>query len=190
MNPASDSQHPLKTLETPHAGQAASVRFFESRLSKLLYVITRWVLGGVFLVSGILKLSDPWQFSHIIEAYGLIIPQLVFPVAVGLPVLEVVAGLGLVLDVRYALAVISGLLLFFIIMLGYGWSLGLDIDCGCFGSADPAGKVFHSLRPALYRDLVLLAGAGFLYYWRHQAGFSPKPLCRCLSAQIEEDLSK
>ena len=190
MNSIPDSQHPRKPLEPQHADQVGPVRFLESRLSKPLYVITRCLLGGVFLVSGILKLSAPWQFARIIEAYGLIIPQLIFPAAVGLSVLEIVAGLGLVLDVRYALAVIAGLLIFFIIILGYGWFLGLGVDCGCFGSEDPAGKAFHSLKPALYRDLVLLAGAGFLYYWRHQTGFSPKPLCHCFSAQIEEDLSK
>jgi uncharacterized membrane protein YphA (DoxX/SURF4 family) len=159
------------------AAQASTCCHFGSRLSTLLYVIVRWTLGGVFFFSGVLKLSDPQQFGHIIEAYGLISPQFVVPAAIGLSLLEAIAGLGLVLDVQYVLTVITGLLILFIIILGYGLFLGLDVDCGCFGSDDTVGKAFHNLRPALYRDLAMLSGVGFLYVWRHKTGFSPKTLC-------------
>lgn len=153
----------------------------DSRLTRLLYTLIRWLLGGVFLVSGVIKLSQPQQFAHIIEAYGLISPELVFPAGLGLSMLEVIAGLALMLDLRYALTVITSLLLFFIIILGYGLALGLNIDCGCFGSENPEGKAFHGLDSALYRDLAMLAGVGFLYFQRYKNGFNPKPIYQTFS---------
>jgi hypothetical protein len=84
-------------------------------------------------------------------------------IAIGLPVLEILAAIGLLFDVRGSLATITGLLILFLAVLGYGVWLGLDIDCGCFGQGDPE---VEGLRPALYRDLVMLAGVAYLYLWR------------------------
>ena len=93
----------------------------------------RIVLAIVFLSSGLSKLIDPTSFSVIIEAYGLIPESWVMPVAIALPLLEVVGSLGLLLDIRGSLATISGMLVLFLVILGYGVWMGLDIDCGCFG---------------------------------------------------------
>jgi len=181
MNTPSDTssiQDFANPLNQKSAVRDGAGNHWGSRLSSLLYTLIRWLLGSIFLVSGVSKLSDLQQFAHIIEAYGLISPELVFPAGLGLSLLEVLAGLGLVLDVRYALTTITGQLILFIFILGYGLALGLDVDCGCFGSDDPEGNAFHSLRPALYRDLAMLAGVGFLYFQRYKAGFSPK---HCIS---------
>ena len=95
------------------------------------------------------------------------------PVAVGLPVLEVIAGIGLLLDVRGSLALITGLLVLFMVVLGYGIWMGLDVDCGCFGPKDPEAEAFHSLRPALYRDFVMITGVVYLYFWRRYQSIKP-----------------
>ncbi len=88
------------------------------------------------------------------------------PIAIGLPILEILAAIGLLFDVRGSLAVVAGLLVLFLAILGYGVWLGLDIDCGCFGPGDPEGEAYKGLRPALYRDLVMLTGVAYLYVWR------------------------
>ena len=88
------------------------------------------------------------------------------PIALFLPALEIIAAVGLIFNIRGSLAVVTGLLTLFILILGYGIWLGLDIDCGCFGPQDPEWRAYNGLRPALYRDLAMMASIFFLYFWR------------------------
>jgi uncharacterized membrane protein len=126
----------------------------------------RTILSAIFLWAGVVKLLAPDSFAIILEAFHLLPDAWIKPVAIGLPVLEILAAIGLLFDVRGGLAAISGLLVLFLAILGYGVWLGLDIDCGCFGPGDPEGEAYKGLRPALYRDLVMLAGVMYLYVWR------------------------
>ena len=95
------------------------------------------------------------------------------PLAVFLPLLEMIFGLGLLLDIKGSLAGITGLLMLFTAILGYGIRLGLDVDCGCFGPQDLESRAYHSLRPALYRDFAMIAGVIFLYLWRQYHSIKP-----------------
>ncbi|MFO7716841.1 MauE/DoxX family redox-associated membrane protein [Desulfosarcina sp.] len=131
-----------------------------------MYRLLRWFLGGLFIYSGATKLLTPQLFAVLIEAYGIVPEGLLMPVAVILPALEVLAGVGLLFDIHGSLAVVAGLLLLFVAILGYGIWMGLDVDCGCFGPGDPEAEAFHGLRPAFYRDMVMLAAVVFLYGWR------------------------
>lgn len=130
------------------------------------YRIVRWGLSITFLYAGITKLMDPDAFAIIIDAYGLLPGNLIMPVAILLPGLEVIAAMGLIFDVRGCLSVITGLLILFLGILGYGIWMGLDIDCGCFAPEDPEYRAYGGLRMAFYRDLVMAAGVVYLYMWR------------------------
>ena len=134
--------------------------------------MVRISLAGVFIWSGGSKLLDPSSFALIIEAYGLVPEGWVMPSAITLPSLELIAGLGLLGNVRGSLEIVGGLLLLFMGVLGYGVLLGLDVDCGCFGPGDPEAAAYHGLRPALYRDFLMAAGVVYLYLWRYR--YSPK----------------
>ncbi len=138
-----------------------------------LYRLCRWTLGFIFIYAGGIKLLEPEIFAVLIEAYGIVPEGLLMPVAIGLPLLEVIAGSGLLFDIRGSLALITGLLLLFIVVLGYGIWMGLDVDCGCFGSEDPEAEAFHGLRLSLFRDLAMLAGVIFIYGWRHYRAIRP-----------------
>ncbi len=138
-----------------------------------LYAALRWALGIVFVYSGATKLLTPGQFAVLIDAYGLVPELLLLPVALTLAAMEVVAGAGLLVDLRGSLGVIAGLLLLFVVILGYGISLGLDVDCGCFGPEDPEAEAFHGLRQAAVRDLIMLAVVGGLYAWRRLGRVRP-----------------
>ena len=70
------------------------------------------------------------------------------PLAVFLPLLEMIFGLGLLLDIKGSLAGITGLLMLFTVILSYGIRLGLDVDCGCFGPQDLESRAYHSPGPA------------------------------------------
>jgi uncharacterized membrane protein YphA (DoxX/SURF4 family) len=130
------------------------------------YRLIRWVLSMLFIWAGCTKLADPQAFSVIIQDFGIVPEFSVKPIAVILPVLEVTAGIGLIFDIRGSLAVITGLLALFIVTLGYGIWLGLDIDCGCFGPEDPELRAYNGLRSAFYRDLAMMVVIFHLYFWR------------------------
>ena len=137
------------------------------------YRIIRWVLGAIFIYAGGTKLLEPEIFAALIQAYGVVPETLLMSVAIGLPLLEVIAGIGLLSDIRGSLACIACLLLLFIALLGYGIWMGLDVDCGCFGPEDPEAEAFHGLRMSLYRDLLMMAGVFFLYGWRRYRAIRP-----------------
>lgn len=136
----------------------------------MAYKLIRWGLGAVFIYAGSVKLADPRTFAVLMEAYGILPESWLLPVAVALPALEVVAGVGLVFDIEGSLPAIAGLLLVFMAILGYGIAMGLDVDCGCFGPEDPEAEAFHGLRQALYRDLLMFGGIGYLFAWRRYRG--------------------
>jgi len=153
-----------------------------------LYRSLRWSLGSIFIYSGVIKLFDPVTFAVLIDAYGLVPDILLMPLAVIIPLFEVLAGAGLMVDLRGSLGGITGLLLLFVAILGFGIRMGLDVDCGCFGPEDPEAEAFHGLRTALYRDMIMLAGVFFLYWWRQHNKVVPVRLSMILGKfhQTEE----
>lgn len=138
-----------------------------------LYRLCRWVLAVIFIYAGGTKLLEPKIFAVLIEAYGIVPEGLLMPVAIGLPLLEVIAGIGLLFDIRGSLALITGLLFLFMLVLGYGIWMGLDVECGCFGPEDPEAEAFHGLRLSLFRDMLMMAGVFFIYGWRRYRAIRP-----------------
>ena len=137
-------------------------------LGKLcFYHLPRIILGGLFIYSGIIKLTDVHGFAVLISQYDLVPELLLAPVAIGLPMLELLAGIGLLFEIPGALSAIFGMLLMFCFVLWYGILKNLDIDCGCFSTEELKGQ--DSLRQALYRDLVMIAVCGHLFLYRLRA---------------------
>lgn len=128
------------------------------------YRSLRIVIGGVFVYSGTIKVMDVKGFARMVSQYNLVPDQFLAPVAYGLPVLELLAGIGLIFDLPAALSAITGMLVTFIGILWYGILKDLDIDCGCFSTEEIKGQ--DSLRQALYRDIVMVAVCGYLYVSR------------------------
>jgi uncharacterized membrane protein YphA (DoxX/SURF4 family) len=129
------------------------------------YRIVRIALAALFIYAGIVKLFDPRAFTAIISAYDLM-PEALLPLfAVGLPLIETIAGLALVLDRPWGLHLITGLLALFVLVLGYGILGDLNVDCGCFGAEELDKRA--ALRAAFYRDLFLIGVvAPYLYLCR------------------------
>jgi rhodanese-related sulfurtransferase len=124
----------------------------------------------------------------LIGAYGLLPDPLLMPAAVGLPLVEVVAAIGLMADIRGALAVISGLLAVFMAVLAYGIRMGLDVDCGCFGPEDIESRAYHGLREALTRDGALAVGIFFLYGYRRCRLLKPSSLSQAIHFFMKGDM--
>ncbi len=104
--------------------------------NKTVLPIFRLVLGGLFVYAGAVKVLDPLDFAQNIRNYQLVGQSLSFVAAIVLPWLEILAGLALILGVwtRGAALVVTGLLVFFIVLTAVTMVRGLDVDCGCFGS--------------------------------------------------------
>ena len=142
------------------------MKFFGTLTSVWIYRLIRWTLATLFIWAGGRKLADPQAFGVVIRDFGIVPELSVMPIALFLPALEIIAAVGLIFNIRGSLAVITGLLALFILILGYGVWLGLDIDCGCFGPEDPESRAYSGLHAALYRDLAMMAAVFFLYFWR------------------------
>ncbi len=120
----------------------------------------RLMVGAVFMNAGMVKIRDPQAFAHGVAAFHLLPPLLVYPVAQGLPWLELICGVLLVggwrrRDAAFSLLVLSAL---FTVVLSQAMMRGLKVDCGCFGSAEPA-----SLGMDLGRDLLMMAALALIY---------------------------
>lgn len=146
------------------------------KLSNRIYILIRCITGIIFIYAGVSKLFDTEVFAALINAYGIFPDALVMLSALGLPVLEIMAGTGLIFDIRGSLIIITALLIMFIAVLGYGIFLGLDIDCGCFGPDDPETEAYHGLRTTLYRDIFILIVTLYLYSWRRIKNLKPLSL--------------
>jgi putative oxidoreductase len=133
------------------------------RLS-LVCAAIRWIVGGIFVYAGILKLMDPHGFAMAIDAFRLLPFPVVRLLAMVLPVLEILAGFIWICNYQADAAALIVLMMcgLFVVALSSALARGLDIQCGCFG-----GIGNGSLSLALVRAL-LLAGATF--FWLRYAG--------------------
>ncbi|MGH8020645.1 MAG: MauE/DoxX family redox-associated membrane protein [Opitutaceae bacterium] len=118
--------------------------------------LARWIVGALLIYAGGLKAGAPGSLIRDIWNYRLIPDDAAYWLAAGLPCLEIVAGLALItgLQTRGAHLLAASLLIAFIAALASAWIRGLDIACGCFGTASAA----HTNYPLLVgRNLALLA---------------------------------
>lgn len=128
----------------------------------------RLVVGGVWVVAGVLKLPDPDENVRAVRAYQLLPEPLVQVVGLGLPILEVLLGVCLLIGLlTRAAAVLSVLLLAaFIAGIASAWARGLSIECGCFGGgAGPAENAQAQYPWEIARDVGLLLLSAWLV-WR------------------------
>ena len=133
-------------------------------LSPGFYLIIRIVIGLVFIYAGAVKLIDPKAFAKVISQYDMVPEFLLAPFAVGLPALELLAGIGLICNVRGSLATIAGLLAIFVLVLGYGVLNDMNIDCGCFSPEEINAQ--NNLKQALIRDLLMIAAAFYMFMYK------------------------
>jgi putative oxidoreductase len=133
-----------------------------------LYWIVAIALGGVFVYASLDKIAHPLEFAKIVYRYRLAGPTALLGVvpantwAVVLPWIEAVTGVLLITGVwrREAAAVAGGLLVVFLVSVGYVLWQGIDVaHCGCFtvnGEGRGAGWTL------IASDLALLAAAVYV----------------------------
>lgn len=101
-----------------------------------VYHACRILLGLIFITASIDKLASPWDFGRAILVYDIMVGPLtwlVSPMAVIMPVLELVTGVLLIFHkwVRPSAILILIMNLVFILAIGAVIIRGMEIDCGC-----------------------------------------------------------
>jgi putative oxidoreductase len=126
-----------------------------------LTCILRLLVGGIFLVAGVLKMLDPAHFAADIDHFRLLPYFAVAPLALYVPWLEIICGLAVFVSAsrRSALVLLLALTVVFIAAIASAWMRGLDIRCGCFGAASTAPLAYD-----LVFDVIL--GGVLFWLWR------------------------
>lgn len=142
------------------------IRWLKAK-SGLLRLIARLVLAGVWIIAAWLKLPDPAASVRAVRAYQLLPEGVVPAVGYGLPFLEMVVGVLLLLGLGVRLnAVLSALMLVaFIAGIASAWGRGLQIECGCFGGGGITTDAAAAYPREIARDAGLLLLAGALIAW-------------------------
>jgi uncharacterized membrane protein YphA (DoxX/SURF4 family) len=142
--------------------------FTSTKYQPWLTLIFRLVLGGVLLVAGALKVSDPYSSATSVRAYQILPVDLANFLGFVLPFAEVAIGIFLIVGIWVRLNAIAGgaLMIMFIIAIAQAWIRGISLDCGCFGKGglletDELPVWNYTLEIA--RDIVLAVFAVYIY---------------------------
>lgn len=105
--------------------------------NKYLLFLFRILLSFIFIYSGVEKITDPAGFSLSISNYKLLPDFLVNISAIILPWIEFISGILLLfgISVKENSFILTALLGIFIVAVSISLARGLNIDCGCFGTA-------------------------------------------------------
>jgi len=99
--------------------------------------LIRFFIGFVFIYAAVEKINDPGNFALSIHNYKLFPLFTVNILAIFLPWIELTAGMLLVfgISVKESSFLIGAFLIIFIFVVSISLIRGLDINCGCFGTA-------------------------------------------------------
>ncbi len=128
----------------------------------MLRLLLHFFFGGVFVYAGLLKVADPMSFLDDIRSFDLLGDPWAAWLAMGLPWLEILAGLAVMSGFLRpgGMLILNGSLVVFLIAICLAWWRGIDIRCGCFGHSDATS----SYRDLILRDVLLLL-AGIVLAW-------------------------
>ncbi|HVO72851.1 MAG TPA: MauE/DoxX family redox-associated membrane protein [Ignavibacteriaceae bacterium] len=128
-----------------------------------LLFLVRFLVGFVFIYAAVEKINDPGSFAFSIHNYKLLPLFTINITAIILPWIELTAGMLLVMgiSVKESSFIISISLIIFIAAVSISLLRGLNINCGCFGTA---GGTKIGLWKIL-ENLFLLLLSVYLYFF-------------------------
>ena len=129
-----------------------------NRILNVLHWLTRFILGGIFIYTGYIKVKAPLQFAVALTGYQLLPENLIWPIAKYFPWIEIALGVALLIGwrIRFFSLGAVGLLAFFTTLLTVTYWRGINANCGCFSFDDPISP------KTILRDSLLLVPAIFL----------------------------
>lgn len=144
---------------------------------KNFLLVIRWIVGLLFIFSGLIKANDPlglsYKMQEFFEAWGMYsFNDYTLVLSLIMNVFEVLAGVAVIIGWRMKLFswLLLLLIIFFSFLTGYALFSGKIKTCGCFGDCLP-------LTPAqsFIKDLVLLVLILILFINKNKISSSAKP---------------
>ena len=139
---------------------------------RFLFTISRYLVGLLFIFSGVIKINDPvgtqiklQEYFEVFSSDFTPIFEIFIPYALILSVflctLEIVIGVALLINyqIKITSKITLGLILFFTFLTFYSAYFNKVTDCGCFGDA-------IKLTPweSFYKDIILLVLSGIIVF--------------------------
>ncbi len=136
-------------------------------MRRLPVIAAMVLLGGTYLVAGLLKVASPDRFLLDVQSFQILPYPLAWATAFFLPWLEIFAAVS-VFTRRLFCGACAWLALLSVVFIGALISAevrGFDLDCGCFGD----WLVFPNLATHLfYNTLLALAALGLIWEAGHR----------------------
>jgi uncharacterized membrane protein YphA (DoxX/SURF4 family) len=131
------------------------MRFLRNRW---LHVALGVALGGIFLYAAGSKLADPRPLVTIIWGYRILPAGPIDLMAIYMPWMELLVGLGLLTGFKRHAAAFwaTALLVMFEVGLGINAFRGVNVACGCFSAS---AEDVHNAWVLVLRDLPMLLAA-------------------------------
>lgn len=135
----SDQVAAISTSNAAIAGSSRSVQRWQPWIGAAAAI----VLGGIFIVAGVMKGADPQLFAKQIEGYEIVPQSFALPLAHLFIATELLLGfcVALLILPRLGITALIGLLVLFIGATGWAWAHGNAEHCGCFGRAASRGPL-------------------------------------------------
>ncbi len=137
-----------------------------------LTMAVRLTLGITFIYASYYKIVDPSDFARSIWYYHLMPGSTINLLAIFLPWLELLCGIGLIAGVYYrsSIVIVAAMTVVFIIAMSSALVRGINLDCGCFKAS---GSGNSSIWKSILFDIGLIVLMVWLWYspskrWRLQ----------------------
>ena len=139
---------------------------------RFIYSILRYLVGSIFIFSGLIKINDPVGTQIKLEEYFVVFSsdftslfELLVPfallISIVLCTLEIIIGIALLMNykMKIVLKLLLSLIVFFTFLTFYSAYFNKVTDCGCFGDA-------IKLTPweSFYKDIILLVFSISIYF--------------------------
>ena len=140
-----------------------------------LVLISRLILGSVFIYASFDKIVNPGDFAKIVGNYHVLPFGIENLLAIILPWVEFIAGVCIIVGVMVDGATILVILMniVFIFAITQALARGISVECGCFSVASDTGSAIGV--KTILRDIGYLFLAYIVYYRKdHKVEYFPK----------------
>lgn len=130
---------------------------------KAVWMIIRWVVGLLFIFSGLVKANDPLGLSYKMQEFFEVwnlhqFNEYTLALSIAMIGFEIIAGVAVI--VGWQMRLFSWLLLllivFFTLLTGYAVISGKIKECGCFGNCIPLTAMQSFIKDLVLTGLILL----------------------------------
>jgi len=129
---------------------------------KKALLIVRWIVGLLFIFSGLIKVNDPlglsYKMQEFFEVWGIpFFNKFSLGLAIIMNMLEVVSGVALLIGFRLKITIrfLLLLIIFFSFLTGYALLSGKIKTCGCLGDCLPLTPLVSFLKDIALLILIL-----------------------------------